>query len=248
MTPDADAAAPPPRHIAIIMDGNGRWAQAQGKPRVAGHAEGARSVKAITRECRRLGVEALTLYSFSTENWGRPDDEVGAVMGLLLEYLRSERAEILDNDIRLSHAGEIERLPDHVRGALLELEEASAHCRSMVLTLALSYGARQEITRAVRAIARDVASGALEPDDIDEAAIAARLDTAGLPDPDLLIRTSGELRVSNFLLWQIAYSELYVTDLAWPEFREPQLHEAIGAFHGRQRRFGLTGAQLDEGS
>lgn len=244
-SPDGGGPASP-RHLAIIMDGNGRWARAQGKPRVVGHAEGARSVKAITRECRRIGVEALTLYSFSTENWGRPDDEVGALMGLLLEYLQSERAEILDNDIRLSHAGEIERLPEHVRGALLELEEASAHCGSMVLTLALSYGSRQEITRAVRSIARDVAAGTLAPDDIDEQAISARLDTAGLPDPDLLIRTSGELRISNFLLWQIAYSELYVTDLAWPEFREAQLHEAIAEYYRRQRRFGLTGEQVSE--
>ncbi len=235
---------PPPRHIAIIMDGNGRWAQAHGHPRVIGHREGALSVRAITRECRRLGVEALTLYSFSTENWGRPDDEVAALMGLLLEYLVSERAEILDNDIRLAHAGQVERLPDNVQEALYELEAASAHCESMVLNLALSYGGRQEIVRAVQRIAEAVAAGALAPADIDEACVSSHLYTAGLPDPDLVIRTSGELRLSNFLLWQVAYAELYVTELPWPAFREDALHEAIAAYHQRQRRFGLTGAQV----
>jgi undecaprenyl diphosphate synthase len=235
---------PPPRHIAIIMDGNGRWAQAHGEPRVVGHREGALSVRAITREARRLGVEAITLYSFSTENWGRPDDEVMALMGLLLEYLLSERGELLDNDIRLTHAGQVERLPSNVQDALYELEEASAHCESMVLNLALSYGSRQEIVRAVKQIVDDVAAGTLDPDSIDEDTVSSRLYTAGLPDPDLLIRTSGELRLSNFLLWQVAYAELYVTELAWPEFREEALNEAIAAYHLRRRRFGLTGAQV----
>jgi len=236
---------PPPRHIAFIMDGNGRWAQAHGHPRVIGHREGAVSVRTITREARRLGVEAITLYSFSTENWGRPDDEVLALMGLLLEYLLSERGEILDNDIRLTHAGEVERLPPNVRYALYELEEASAHCRGMVLNLALSYGGRQEIVRAVRQIAEKVVTGAITPDAIDESTVNDHLYTAGLPDPDLVIRTSGELRLSNFLLWQVAYAEIYVTELAWPEFREEALGEAIAAYHLRKRRFGRTDAQTE---
>ncbi len=234
----------PPRHIAIIMDGNGRWAKARGLPRVAGHAEGVHSVRAVVRECRKLGVEALTLYSFSTENWKRPAAEVDALMGLLVHYLEVERSEILDNDIRLTHAGDATRLPENVQEALYELEGASAHCSSMALNLALSYGAREEITRAVRSIAARVAAGELAVDDIEEATIDASLDTAGLPDPDLVIRTSGELRLSNFLLWQVAYAELYVTDLAWPDFRVPQLHEALEAFGRRQRRFGKTGEQL----
>jgi undecaprenyl diphosphate synthase len=235
-----------PRHIAIIMDGNGRWARARGLHRVAGHAEGVKSVRAITRECRRLGVEALTLYSFSTENWGRPAEEVAALMGLLLHYLGAEREEILGNEIRLAHAGDVSQLPEDVQGALAELERASAGNQGMTLTLALSYGARQEITRAVRRIAGRVARGELAAEEIDEAIIASNLDTAGLPDPDLVIRTSGELRLSNFLLWQVAYSEIYVTDLPWPEFREAQLGEALEAYQGRQRRFGKTGQQIEQ--
>ena len=234
----------PPRHIAIIMDGNGRWAKARGLLRVAGHAEGVHSVRAVTRECRRLGVEALTLYSFSTENWKRPAAEVDALMGLLVHYLVAERSEILDNDIRLTHVGDVDRLPEDVQEALFRLEQASAHCGGMVLNLALSYGAREEITRAVRSIAGRVARGELEVEQIDEDTIDASLDTAGLPDPDLVIRTSGELRLSNFLLWQVAYAELYVTDLPWPEFREAALHDALRAFGCRERRFGRTGEQL----
>lgn len=240
----ADAPRAIPRHIAIIMDGNGRWAQAQGLPRVAGHEAGARSVRAITRYCRKLGVEAITLYSFSTENWGRPDDEVAALMGLLLQYLVQEREEILGNDIRLMHSGQAERLPDHVQEALFQLERDSEDCEGMVLNLALSYGSRQEILRAVRAVAQQVADGELRPDDIDEATLEQHLYTAALPDPDLVIRTSGELRLSNFLLWQVAYAELYVTDDAWPDFREAQLDVALEAFARRQRRFGLTGEQV----
>ena len=235
---------PPPRHIAIIMDGNGRWAKARGLHRVAGHAEGVHSVRAVTRECRRLGVEALTLYSFSTENWKRPAAEVDALMGLLVHYLQVERSEILDNDIRLIHVGDASRLPEEVQESLFALEEESAHCKTMVLNLALSYGAREEITRAVRSIAGRVARGELEVDDINEGTIDGSLDTAGLPDPDLVIRTSGELRLSNFLLWQVAYAELYVTDLAWPEFREAQLAEALRSYGSRERRFGKTGEQL----
>ncbi len=241
----ADSPAVVPRHIAIIMDGNGRWAEAQGLPRVAGHEEGARSVRTITRYCRKLGVEAVTLYSFSTENWGRPDDEVTALMGLLLRYLVQEREEILGNDIRLVHSGQAERLPPGVQEALFELERDSADCEGMVLNLALSYGSRQEILRAVQAVATEVADGSLSVDDIDEAALERHLYTAGLPDPDLLIRTSGEMRLSNFLLWQIAYAELYVTQTPWPAFREEQLDAALADFARRQRRFGLTGEQVE---
>ena len=240
----ADSPVAVPRHIAIIMDGNGRWAKAQGLPRVAGHEEGARSVRKVTRYCRRLGVEALTLYSFSTENWGRPDDEVTALMSLLLRYLVHEREEILGNDIRLMHSGEAERLPADVQDALFQLERDSAGCQGMVLNLALSYGSRQEILRAVRAVAQRVVDGDLDVDAIDEAALEQQLYTAGLPDPDLLIRTSGELRLSNFLLWQVAYAELYVTQIAWPAFREEQLDAALASYAQRQRRFGLIGEQV----
>ncbi len=242
------SAAPPapPRHIAVIMDGNGRWARGKSLHRIEGHREGVHSVRAVTREARKLGVEALTLYSFSTENWGRPDAEVHALMGLLLHYLHAEREEILGNSIRLMHSGDVSRMPGDVQRALEELEAASADCEGMVLNLALSYGSRQEITRAVRGIAEEVAAGALAPEAIDEAMITAGLDTAGLPELDLVIRTSGEMRLSNFLLWQVAYAEIYVTTTPWPEFREAQLREAIDDYHRRQRRFGLTGEQLEE--
>lgn len=236
-----------PRHVAIIMDGNGRWAEARGLPRVAGHEEGAASVREITRACREQGVEALTLYSFSTENWKRPADEVAALMGLLARFLVEERREILDNGIRLRTIGQIERLPLAVRAALREVSFASRDNATMTLTLALSYGGRAEIVEAARALAKKVAARKIRPEDIDEAAFAAELGTAGLPEPDLLIRTSGELRLSNFLLWQLAYAEIYVTDVAWPDFRRPQLADAFAAFGNRERRYGKTGAQVRTG-
>lgn len=229
------------------MDGNGRWAGARGLPRIKGHEEGVHSVRAVTRACRKLGVEALTLYSFSSENWGRPEDEVTALMSLLQHYLEAEREEILDNQIRLTHSGEVERLPESVQLGLRFLEGLSADNEGMVLNLALSYGSRQEILRAVRSLAGKVAGGELRAEDIDEARFGSELYTAGLPDPDLVIRTSGELRLSNFLLWQVAYSELYVTPVPWPEFREEQLEEALAEFSRRQRRFGLTGQQIEDG-
>jgi len=247
MSPSEPPSPHVPRHVAIIMDGNGRWAHSRGLPRVRGHEEGVDSVRAITRACRELGVEVLTLYSFSSENWGRPEDEVTALMQLLVRYLDSERDEILDNRIRLTHCGEIERLPEEVQLGLQFLEGLSADNKGMVLNLALSYGSRQEITRAVRGLAARVAAGELSPEDIDEDMIEAGLDTAGLPDPDLVIRTSGEMRLSNFLLWQVAYSEIYVTTVPWPEFREEQLREALDEYSKRQRRFGLTGEQLEAG-
>lgn len=233
-----------PRHVAIIMDGNGRWAQARGLPRLKGHEAGAESVREITRACREKGIEALTLYSFSTENWKRPADEVAGLMGLLSRYLVEERREILDNGIRLNAIGQLDRLPAPVRLALQELMRASRDNRGMTLTLALSYGGRAEIVEAARSLARKAAAGRLRPDAIDEATFAAELGTAGLPDPDLLIRTSGEVRLSNFLLWQLAYAEIHVTDVAWPDFRRPQLDEALAAFGRRERRFGQTSAQV----
>jgi undecaprenyl diphosphate synthase len=235
-----------PRHVAIIMDGNGRWAESRGLPREKGHEEGAVSVREIVRACRQLGVEALTLYSFSTENWRRPASEVGALMALLQRYVLQERREILDNDIRLRAIGQVDRLPLFVRTPLKALVRESRDRKGMTLNLALSYGGRAEIVDAVRSLAEDVQRGRLKPADIDEEALASRLYTAGLPDPDLLIRTSGEVRVSNFLLWQIAYAEIYVTDVPWPEFRRPQLLEAFRSFGGRERRMGRTGAQLRE--
>jgi len=233
-----------PRHLAIIMDGNGRWAEARGLPRLAGHEAGAESVREITRTCRTLGVEALTLYSFSTENWRRPAEEVSGLMALLGRFLVEERREILENGIRLNAIGQLDRLPLAVRAALKELSHASRNNKGMVLTLALSYGGRAEIVEAARALAKKAAAGRLRPDAIDEAAFAAELGTAGLPEPDLLIRTSGELRLSNFLLWQLAYAEIFVTPTAWPDFRRPQLEEAFASFRARERRFGQTGAQV----
>ncbi len=233
-----------PRHVAIIMDGNGRWAQARGLPRVKGHEEGAQSVREIVRACRRMGVEALTLYSFSTENWRRPPDEVGALMGLLKRYLLTERSEIMDNGIRLQAIGQVDRLPQFVQLPLRALSRESRKNKDMVLSLALSYGSRAEMVAAVQEVAKKVKRGRLKPRDITEKTISDHLFTAGLPDPDLLIRTSGELRVSNFLLWQIAYAEIYVTDVAWPDFRVPQLEEAFAAYASRERRFGKTSAQL----
>jgi undecaprenyl diphosphate synthase len=229
---------PLPRHVAIIMDGNGRWAEARGLPRVAGHREGSEAVRAITRAARRVGVEALTLYAFSTENWGRPEDEVEALMHLLAEFLESERAEMMENGIRLHAIGDIDRLPSAVRDRLAAARAETARNRGMTLTLALSYGARQEIVAAARAAAR-AKGAALEAEDLE-----AALWTAGLPELDLLVRTSGERRISNFLLWQAAYAELVFTDVLWPDFRDAELFAAIADYQTRERRFGLTGAQL----
>lgn len=233
-----------PQHVAIIMDGNGRWAESRGLPRIKGHEAGAESVRDITRACRAAGVKALTLYSFSTENWKRPPDEVAGLMALLARFLVEERSEILENGIRLQAIGQTDTLPLTVRAALKELSFASRQNSGMTLTLALSYGGRAEIVEAARSLARKAATGRLRPEQIDEAAFAAELGTAGLPEPDLLIRTSGELRLSNFLLWQLAYAEFYVTDTLWPDFRRDELHAAFAAFGNRERRFGKTGAQV----
>jgi undecaprenyl diphosphate synthase len=230
---------PLPRHVAIIMDGNGRWAEARGLSRIAGHREGSESVRAVTREARKLGIEALTLYAFSAQNWARPPDEVAALMQLLAEFLDSERAEIMDNAIRLGAIGELERLPSFVRERLDRLARESAQNRGMALTLALSYDARQEIVQAARRAVEEAPERALSQDELE-----ARLWTAGLPPLDLLVRTSGERRISNFLLWQCAYAELAFCDVLWPDFRELELLQTIGEFQSRERRFGLTGAQV----
>lgn len=239
---------PRPRHVAIIMDGNGRWAEQRGLPRQAGHAAGAKAVNRIVRASRQLGLEVLTLYAFSEQNWARPEYEVDALMQLLHDYVRDERWEILDNGIRLTTIGEIDRLPRWVRGPLQALCAESANNQGMTLALALSYGSREEMVRSVQAVAREVAAGRLAPEAIDEAAIAGGLYTAGWPDPDLIIRTSGEERLSNFLLWQAAYAELYFTPVAWPDFDLPDLEKAMRHYAGRQRRFGKTGAQIEEGT
>ena len=229
------------------MDGNGRWAVEQGLPRAAGHAEGVSRVRDMTRLCRKAGVEVLTLYAFSTENWRRPQDEVDSLMAMLMHFLAAEREELLENQVRVAHCGEVWRLPPSVQDELRALEEATADCEGMVLNLALSYGARQEIARGAKRLAEQVAAGAMQAEDINAEALAAELDTAGLPDPDLIVRTGGEQRLSNFLLWQAAYAEMYTTSCYWPEFGQEELNKAFAAFAVRQRRFGLTGGQVAAG-
>jgi undecaprenyl diphosphate synthase len=239
-----DADRPAARHVAIIMDGNGRWAQQRRLPRIVGHQQGVETVQCIVRECRQLGIEFLTLYAFSSENWGRPSDEVHSLMGLLGRYLKSELATMLSQGIRLNVIGQIDKLPEPVKKTLLDTVEQTATNQGMMLTLALSYGGRDEIVRAFRKLATAVAAGQLAADQIDDCSLAAALDTGGIPDPDLLIRTSGEMRISNFLLWQIAYSELVFTEVLWPDFRGPELRLALDEYTQRQRRFGLTGEQI----
>jgi undecaprenyl diphosphate synthase len=238
--------SPLPRHVAIIMDGNGRWAELRGLPRVQGHRAGSEAVRAVTREARRIGLEALTLYAFSAQNWARPEEEVGALMHLLAEYLDSERDEIMENAIRLEAAGEVDRLPSFVRERLDELRAESAGNGGMALTLALSYGGREEIVQAAQRVARR----GLGPEAMTEEALEKELWTsdARLPPLDLLVRTSGERRISNFLLWQSAYAELAFVDTLWPDFRELSLLQAVADFQTRERRFGLTGAQVAEGA
>jgi len=235
-----------PRHVAIIMDGNGRWAEERGRPRLDGHRQGAESVRDVTRAAREIGLEALTLYAFSSQNWRRPDDEVLGLMQLLFDFVRDERAEILDNQIRLRAVGEIDRLPDFVRRPLVELCERSRDHRGMVLTLALSYGGRESLVAATRRLCAAAAAGELQPAEVDEAALERALWTAGLPPLDLLIRTSGEQRLSNFLLWESAYAELWFTDVRWPDFDRTHLYAALEDYARRERRFGQTSAQLRE--
>jgi undecaprenyl diphosphate synthase len=235
---------PLPRHIGIIMDGNGRWAELRGLPRLEGHREGANRVREVTRCARRLGLQAVTLYAFSMQNWMRPWDEIEGLMALLSEYLLKERHEILDNQIKLNVIGELERLPEEVREPLLELCVASAGNAEMVLTLAVSYGSREELALAARRLAQKVQKGELSADDIGTEALDSELLTYGLPEVDMLIRTSGELRISNFLLWQIAYAELVFSSTLWPDFREAQFLDCLAEYQQRERRFGCTSAQL----
>lgn len=230
-----------PSHVAIIMDGNGRWASRRGLPRIAGHKRGVETVVAVVTSARNLGIRVLTLYAFSTENWSRPRAEVEALMGLLREYLRSQLGRMLEGGVRLRAIGRIEGLPPVVREELAAAEAATAGNTAMTLQLALNYGGRQEIVDAARSIARDAAAGRLAPEEVDEELFSSRLYTSGLPDPDLVIRTSGEMRLSNFLLWQVSYAELYVTDVLWPDFDEAEFLRAVKAYQARERRFGGVG-------
>ncbi len=233
-----------PTHVAIIMDGNGRWAAERGKERSFGHQAGVETVRRITSECVRLGVKYLTLYTFSTENWNRPEDEVSALMGLVLSSLEDEI--FMKNNVRFRVIGDVKRLPENVRAKLQETEEHTAANSAMTMVVALSYSARWEMAHALQNIVADVQAGRVHADDVNEELVGQNLETAFMPDPDLLIRTGGELRVSNFLLWQIAYSELYFCDTYWPDFNEADLHRAIMDYQGRQRRFGKTERQIED--
>ncbi|MCE5263178.1 MAG: isoprenyl transferase [Deltaproteobacteria bacterium] len=237
-----------PRHIAIIMDGNGRWAESHTMGRILGHRKGAESVRTVTRTCRRIGIPCLTLYAFSVENWLRPKTEVRALMNLLLQYLETETQEMMEQDIRLTAIGNLDSLDRAVLGKLRETIEKTAGNRGMILNLALSYGGRDEITGAVKRIVADVMSGKVAPSDVTKELCSKYLYTADLPDPDLLIRTGGEYRISNFLLWQAAYAEFYFTDIFWPDFGEADLLAAIAEYQRRERRFGLTSDQIGRGT
>jgi undecaprenyl diphosphate synthase len=238
------AARLTPRHVAIIMDGNGRWAQANGLSRLEGHAEGARAVREAVRTCRKEGVEFLTLYAFSVANWGRPRTEVKALMNLLLDFAEREKQELCDQDVRLQVIGDLDELPISTRGAVHSAIDYTSHCTGMTLSLALSYGGRADIVNAARALALQVKTGQLLPEEVTEEAFQKNLSTHTLPAVDLLIRTGGERRVSDFLLFESAYAELFFTETFWPEFSEATLDEAIAAFGRRQRRFGRTGGQV----
>jgi len=233
-----------PNHIAIIMDGNGRWARKNALRRLAGHKKGADSVRNVVRSCRKLGIKFLTLFAFSVENWQRPKDEVSALMSLLEGYLRSELQEMKDKDIRLMTIGDVDRFPGKTRKILLDTVEKTSKNSGMILTLALSYGGRDEIIESVKKVVRDIKEGRIKESDITRENFSNYLYTSDIPDPDLLIRTSGEYRVSNFLLWQLAYAELYFTDILWPDFSEESLFDAIVDYQKRERRFGLISDQL----
>ncbi len=234
-----------PRHIAIIMDGNGRWAKNKALSRISGHLKGVDAVREVVTACRELGIKVLTLYAFSIENWKRPAEEVHALMGLLKEYLQKECEEMLRNNIRLNAIGRLSDLPQDVQSTLQDTIKKTQHCHGMILNLALSYGGRSEILHAVQGIVSDLKQAKLKPEEITVQRFSQYLWTHGLPDPDLLIRTSGEFRISNFLLWQIAYTELYVTDTLWPDFDRNELTKAITDYQSRERRFGLISEQLN---
>ena len=233
-----------PQHIAIIMDGNGRWAKAHGKQRIFGHQRGVQSVREVSEACAKLGVKYLTLYAFSTENWNRPLAEVTGLMTLFAQTIKKEMDTFVKNDIRLNAIGDLERLPESNYKMLKETVDATKDNKRMTLTLALSYSGRWDLMQASRRMAADAAAGILKPEEITQDTINNYLSTAGIPDPELLIRTSGEERISNFLLWQLAYSELYFTPKYWPDFHEAELYEAILNYQGRERRFGKTSEQV----
>ncbi|MDE6927863.1 MAG: isoprenyl transferase [Muribaculaceae bacterium] len=235
-----------PGHVAIIMDGNGRWARRQGMDRSAGHVEGVNTVRRITEIASEIGVGYLTLYTFSTENWQRPQAEVDMLMHLIVTAIERETPDLIKNNVRLLMIGDTNRLPAEALNRLRRCMADTAHCTGLRLVLALSYSARWEITEAIRSIARKAAEGSLAPDDIDESTICSHLSTAGMPDPDLLIRTGGDMRISNFLLWQLAYTEIYVTDKFWPDFSKQDFCKAVLDFQSRERRFGLTGDQVKQ--
>jgi undecaprenyl diphosphate synthase len=233
-----------PKHIAIIMDGNGRWAKNQGQERIFGHHSGVEAVRDTVEAAAEIGIEYLTLYAFSTENWNRPKSEINALMSLLVSTIKSELPTLQKNNIRLQTIGDTESLPDATRKELLEAIEATQQNTRMCLVLALSYSARWELVQAVRAISEQVQAGKLSPSEIDEQVLTQFLSTRNIPDPELLIRTSGETRVSNFLLWQIAYSEFYFTSVFWPDFRRKDLYAAIYDYQNRERRFGMISEQI----
>lgn len=235
-----------PQHIAIIMDGNGRWAKRRAMPRIAGHREGVNSVRDIVEACGQLGVKYLTLYAFSTENWNRPKEEVSLLMRLLLKALRDERDRLHQNEVQLKAIGDIAMLPQDVQDELLDAIKVMESNKGLTLVLALSYSGRWDLTNAVKRMADDLRSGVLEKESITEDVIEGYLATKGIPDPDLLIRTSGELRISNFLLWQLAYSELLISDEFWPSYRRKQLYAAISEFQKRERRFGMVSEQVQK--
>lgn len=233
-----------PRHLAIIMDGNGRWAKARMLPRIMGHRKGVQTVRLIVEECSRIGIGYLTLFAFSAENWSRPKAEVRSLMSLLKKYIDKEVPRMMSNNIRFNVIGSRTDLPEDVAAGLDDAMRMTAGNSGMTLTLALSYGSRQELLRAARVIAEEIKSGRLLADDLTEELFSASLYTADLPDPDLLVRTSGEMRISNFLLWQLAYTELYFTDVKWPDFNREELYKALADYRQRERRFGLTSDQL----
>jgi len=233
-----------PKHVAIIMDGNGRWAKQHGLQRMFGHKQGVKTVHEITTAAAKLGIEYLTLYAFSTENWNRPKEEVNALMALLVETIRQETPTLMENNVRLLTIGDLSRLPEATRQKFMECLEQTSKNTGLNLVLALSYSSRWEITHAVQQAAADIKAGKLNAEQINEETISQYLTTQGMPDPDLLIRTSGEYRISNFLLWQLAYSELYFTDKLWPDFCIEDFYEAIVDYQGRERRFGKTSEQV----
>ena len=242
MTPLAPRPSPLPSHIAIIMDGNGRWAKSRGLPRTAGHKKGADSLRNILNACRESGVQFLTIYAFSSENWKRPSDEISDLMQLLKLYLHQELDTLHENNVRLRFIGDLSQLDSDIRANIRDATEMTSRNHTFNLTVALSYGSRQEIVRTVRKLTADIQSGKIKPEDISEETISRALDTADLPEPDLLIRTGGEQRLSNFLLWQSAYTELYFTDVLWPDFDKAHFLQALDDYAKRERRYGTTGA------